>query len=284
MFGEKLDYLILRIFAHRRKIATEEELNTRVQRSVSDDTVAKGMANLRKYVTRFEGMFPIKSDFRYLDIGCGTGEVTIALANLGCGHVTGIDFVPRNIVQSELLAAQEGGTDKVEFVCEDVHKWNPRQKFDVLISFNVFEHIDDPRLFLEAMVKLISKDGMVVLAFGPLFHSPFGDHMWDFFWLQIPWRGLLFSEQAILRLRREYFRPTDPAKRYQEIVGGLNLMKYSDFLKYIEQTGWNIKYLAVNPFLRRIDILYGLSNLLVRSGYIQNYFAGTVYVILDRSS
>lgn len=284
MFGEKLDYLILRIFAHRRKIATEEELNTRVQRSVSDDTVAKGLANLRKYVTRFEGMFPIRPDFRYLDIGCGTGEVTIALANLGCGHVTGIDFVPRNIVQSELLAAQEGVTDKVEFVCEDVHKWNPRQKFDVLISFNVFEHIDDPRLFLEAMVKLISKGGMVVLAFGPLFHSPFGDHMWDFFWLQIPWRGLLFSEQAILRLRQEYFRPTDPAKRYQEIVGGLNLMKYSDFLKYIEQTGWNIKYLAVNPFLRHTGILYGLSNLLIRSRYFQNYFAGTVYVILDRSS
>ncbi len=284
MFGEKIDYLLLKPFAHRRGIATEEALNAKATDAISDDVIARGMAELRKYVTRFEGQFPIDSKLSYLDIGCGTGEITIALARMGCGHATGIDFVPRNIAQSKAAAARENVTDKVDFVCEDVYKWTPPQKYDVLLSFNAFEHIDTPRLFLASMLNLISENGMAILAFGPLFHSPFGDHMWGFFRLQIPWRQLLFSEKAILKLRREYFRPTDPAERYQDIVGGLNKMRYSEFLNYIDETGWKIKYLAVNPFLRRVGFLYKLSNVFTRSKFLRDYFAATVYVILERAA
>ena len=282
MFGEKIDYVLLKMFAHRRGIATENELNARPIDTISDDIVASGMADLRKYISQFEGNFPIDPNLRYLDIGCGNGGITIALAKMGCGQATGIDFVPRNIARGKLLAAREGVADKVDFVCEDVRKWSPPHKYDVLISFNAFEHIDTPRLFLESMGKLLSANGVAVLAFGPLFHSPFGDHMWGFFRSQIPWRGVLFSEKAILKLRREFFRPTDPAERYQDIVGGLNLMRYSEFLNYVDETGWRIKYQAVNPFLRHRGFLYKLSNIFTRSKIFRDYFASMIYVILER--
>src|SRR5262249_52972733 len=95
-----------------------------------------------------------------------------------------------------------------------------------------------------------------------------------------PWRGVLFSEQAILRLRREQYRPTDRETSYQNISGGLNLLRYSEFLQYVTDTGWEFEFLSVNPQLRTFPILHRLSNALVRVPRVQNYFAASVYTIL----
>jgi trans-aconitate methyltransferase len=89
----------------------------------------------------------------------------------------------------------------VQFICRDLREWAPEQKFDVLLSFDALEHIENPEGFLRKMTDFIAPGGIAVLAFGPLFHSPYGDHMRDFYQLQIPWRGIVFSEQAMLRVR-----------------------------------------------------------------------------------
>lgn len=120
------------------------------------------------------------------------------------------------------------------------------------------------------------------MAFGPLFHSPFGDHMNDFFRLQIPWRGVLFSEKALLRLRQEKYRPTDPVVHFQDIKSGLNLMRYSEFLRYVSDTGWEFRFLAINPQLKRVPLLFHLSNVLIRIPIVKDYFASSVYAVLYR--
>ena len=107
--------------------------------------------------------------------------------------------------------------------------------------------------------------------------------MWDFFRLQIPWRGILFPEQAVLRVRRECFRPTDPAKGYREVAGGLNLMRYSEFLKYVRNTGWEFDYLAVNTCLRRLPPLRFISDIVTRVPAVRDYFVHNVYAVLRRA-
>ncbi len=64
-----------------------------------------------------------------------------------------------------------------------------------------------------------------------LLHSPFGDHLWGFFRVQIPWRGILFSQEALLRLRQDCFRPGDGVSRSQDVAGGPNLMSVYATLK-----------------------------------------------------
>jgi SAM-dependent methyltransferase len=278
MFGEKLDYLILRTFAHQHNIASEKELNTKANRV--SHSLDEAIPRLRKYIDRFEGEFPVRTDFRYLDMGCGSGELSIALARLGCQHVTGVDFVPRYIAN----ATQIDENQTVNFICQDLNNWTPPQQYDVLMSFEAFEHIADPRAFLQKMTEFLAPGGVAVLIFGPMFHSPLGDHMWDFFRMQIPWRGVLFSEKAILKLRRECFRPTDPANRYQDIVGGLNLMRYSEFLTYVHETGWEFSVLAANVFLKRFPPLYHISNMLIRIPFVRDYLVQNVYAILRRRS
>ncbi len=283
MFGKALDYQILRLFTHSRNLKTEEELNSSGVR-VPSLAVEDANLRLRKLVGRLEGNLPISDARYYLDIGCGAGDIAIALAKAGCKHVTGIDFVPRSIEQARLNAKQFQVDDSVDFVCDDVHQWIPPQQYDVVISHEALEHIENPRALLKKIGQLVVPNGVVILAFGPLFHSPVGDHMSGFFRVQIPWRGVIFSEKAMLQVRRECYRPTDYADRYQDINGGLNLMRYTEFLEDVDATGWEFRFLSINPQLKRFPPLHQLSNILVQIPLVRDYFASSVYAILSRKS
>ena len=283
MLGETLDYLFLRSLAHRRNLATEEQLDLLFSRA-SSEAREEAMPKLRKLVDRFEGHLPIESGLSYLDMGCGSGELTLAFARLGVGRITGVDFLPRNVERARAQAAQFGAGREVQFICRDLHRWIPGERYDVLLSFDAFEHIEAPEALLRKMVDFVAPGGIAVLAFGPLFHSPFGDHMWDFFRWQIPWRGVLFSEEAVLRVRSECFRPTDSAKCYRQVAGGLNLMRYAEFLKHVRDTGWKFDYLAVNTFLNRLAPLRYLSDILTRIPGVQDYVAHNVYAVLRRAA
>jgi len=283
MLGTRLDYYILRSIAHRQNMASERQLDDAFKQ-VSKATFQAQMPKFRKLIERFDGHLPLDPKLRYLDIGCGTGELTMAFAKLGAGGITGVDILPRSIERARKLASEVGVAEQVNFICQDVHAWFPaaEERYDVVLSFDALEHIEQPEQFLRKMADLVTPGGIAVLAFGPLFHSPFGDHMWDFFRVQIPWRGILFPEQTLLRVRREYFRPTDPARRYRDIAGGLNQMRYADFLHSVRAAGWEFDFLAVNTFLKRWPLLRALSDGLMRIPVLQDYFAHNVYAVLRR--
>jgi len=282
MLGATLDYLILRGLAHRRNQATEQELDE-LSDQIPAGSVEDAVSKCRKLLDRFEGHLPVDPGLSYVDLGCGTGELTLAFAKLGVERITGVDFLPRNIDRARAQARELGAGEGVRFVRHDLRAWVPDEKYDVLLSFDALEHIEDPEAFLRKMTEFVVPGGIAVLAFGPLFHSPFGDHMWDFFRLQIPWRGVLFSEQALLRVRRECFRPTDPADRFQKVAGGLNLMRYSEFLRHVRVAGWEIDYLGVNTFLKRLAPLRFISDMVVRVPGLRDYFVHNVYTVLRRA-
>jgi SAM-dependent methyltransferase len=283
MLGANLDYLILRSLAHSRNLATEERLDALYSREAVTSS-AEADLKFRKLVDRFEGHFPVDPDLSYLDMGCGSGELTLAIAKRGVRRITGVDYLPRNIERAAANARQSRMGREVQFVCRDLHAWVPDQRYDVLLSIDAFEHIEDPLAFLRRMTDLIAPGGIAVLAFGPLFHSPFGDHMWGFFRLQLPWRGVLFSEQAVLRVRRECFRPTDAANSYPEVAGGLNLMRYSDFLEHVRRSGWTFDFLAVNTFLKNPGPLRKISDFLTGVPTVRDYFVHNVYAVLRRAA
>lgn len=96
MLGETLDYWVLKGLAHRRNLATEEELNSRAGGATAQ-TFEAAMPKMRKLMRRFGGRLSADPAKRYLDMGCGTGELTLALARMGAGQITGVDFTPRSI-------------------------------------------------------------------------------------------------------------------------------------------------------------------------------------------
>ena len=279
MFGEEIDYRLLRRLAHSRNKATEAELEAQYFSPLKDADAAE--RKMAKILRRFQGRVPIDPALRYLDMGCGTGELTVGFARLGVRRITGVDVLERSIAVAKRNARLAGVEDRVEFVCADLHDWQPAAKFDVLLSFDALEHVHDPAGFLSRMAQFLEPGGIAVLAFGPLFHSPFGDHMGQFFRWQLPWRGVLFNEQSVMRVRREFYRPTDPARCYREIAGGLNLMRYSRFLRDLRAAGWKPASLRVNAFFAG-----GMADALCQATggipLLRDYLIHNVYAVLER--
>ena len=280
MFGERIDYWLLRALAHDRHRKTEAELDAAGASSLlGDEAVTKFPSVLR----RFDGHLSIAPGLRYLDMGCGSGELTIELARRGATDVLGVDFLPRFVRMAEANARRAGLEDRVRFVCADLHAWQPPHAFDVVTSFDALEHIADPGRFLSRMGDFVAPGGVAVLSFGPLFHGPFGDHMGEFFRVQVPWRGALFSERALMRVRREMYRPTDPAECLQDIAGGLNLMRYSQFLRHAREAGWRFRFLQTNAFLGT-GPLGRASNALARVPGMGDLAVHNVYAVMERAN
>ena len=277
MFGPNVDYRILRAMAHTRNRATEAELDARSGSSLAPREM---LTKLPSVIARFQGHFPIAPNLRYLDMGCGSGELTIGLAQMGLKRIVGVDFLPRFVESARANALRAGVGSRVQFECADLRRWQPAEKFDVLLSFDAFEHIAEPAAFLRRMRDFLGPRGVAVVSFGPLFHSPFGDHMGSFFRFPLPWRGALFNEQAMLRVRRECFRPTDPGTRYADIAGGLNGMRFTEFLRAASASGWRFRSLAVNQFAR-LPVLTAIAGPLGKLPGLRDYAVHNVYAVME---
>jgi SAM-dependent methyltransferase len=278
MFGATIDYWLLRPLAHGRNRATEEELDARAESVVFDPQIAR--RRLDKLVARFEGHFRIDPKLSYLDVGCGRGDLALAFVQAGATDVTGIDVSRRNVEAARATTARMNGQYRPNFICADINKWQSDRKYDVVISHEALEHINDPDKFIKSLAHLLQPDGVAFLAFGPLFHSPVGDHLDEFFRIALPWRGVLFSEAALLKLREELFRPGDPVERFQDVLTGLNLMRFSEFLRYVDDADFDLRFMNVNPQLKSLPPAHWVSQILIRSP-LRDYFAISVYAMLS---
>lgn len=140
--------------------------------------------------------------------------------------MTGIDIVEWNIDVARANAARALPQHRApRFELADVHTWQTDRQFDVVFALGVMEHLGQPGPFLASLRRVLKPAGRTFVSIES-FHSPIGDHMHGFFRVQIPWRGILFSEHAILRLRRECYRPADPAESYADIAGRLNGIRF----------------------------------------------------------
>ena len=282
MFGKAIDYRLLRLFAHGGHPEAEEL--RQLERNIG---VASAQSRFDKWNARLDNAIPVDPSLRYLDIGCGMGEMPLALARRGCHQVTGIDKDPYYIKIANRLARQAQLEDKITFECVNIHDMPEPAEYDVVLSHEMLEHVEHPRDFILRMDNFLGLkaggEGRIIVAFGPLFHSPFGDHLNRSFRFRIPWLAVLFSEAALMRIRREFWQPlADDAESFAEMREGLNKMKFSEYLRYIAETGWITERLVVNPQLQRWPGLWPLSNLLLRVPVLRDYLAVSVYAIYRR--
>lgn len=278
MFGTRLDYLILRPLCHRGNMRRGKAPRA------APIAVAAADRQLEQFLGYFGGRLELAGR-RVLDVGCGGGEFTLALARKGA-HVVGVDIEPRRIEEAnDLLRAQPALAGQAQFVCGDIFEWSESDPFDLIISRAAFEHVERPGDVLGTLVAHLRRGGLFASVFGPMFHSPFGDHLWGFFRVQIPWRGVLFDERALLRLRRELYRPDDPAQRLEDITGGLNKLRYGEFARLVSAAGCDILVLRPNatPGNRRlVRIWFPVLDLVGRVPVLRDYLAHAPCVLLRK--
>ena len=94
-----------------------------------------------------------------LDVGCGAGLLTEALARLGA-TVSGIDATPEVIAVARDHAAAMGLA--IDYRAGDVIELEGR--FDLITALEVIEHVADPRAFLEALARRLAPGGLLILS------------------------------------------------------------------------------------------------------------------------
>lgn len=97
---------------------------------------------------------------RAADIGCGAGLLAEPLARLGAA-VTAIDAAPENIAVAKLHAGKQGLA--IDYRSGGVEAL-AGERFDLVTSMEVIEHVAEPVSFIAALAGLLADDGVMILS------------------------------------------------------------------------------------------------------------------------
>jgi 2-polyprenyl-6-hydroxyphenyl methylase/3-demethylubiquinone-9 3-methyltransferase len=99
---------------------------------------------------------------RLIDIGCGGGLLCEPLTRLGA-RVTGLDAGERNVAIARAHARESDlDIDYRNATAEDVEAGGER--FDIVLSMEVVEHVSDPAGFMAACAGLVAPGGLLITA------------------------------------------------------------------------------------------------------------------------
>ena len=93
-------------------------------------------------------------NMKVLDVGCGTGSITKDIAKQ-VSFITGIDNTEKFIVSGK---ESYGDVDNMELIATDLFKFEPKEKFDLIVSARTMQWLSDvPKALLK--LKSMLKEG-----------------------------------------------------------------------------------------------------------------------------
>lgn len=96
-----------------------------------------------------------------LDVGCGAGLLTEPLARMGA-VATGLDAAPENVAAARLHA--EGQGLDIAYRAGSVEDLAADERFDLVCSMEVIEHVSDPALFVAGLARALAPGGLMLLS------------------------------------------------------------------------------------------------------------------------
>ena len=124
---------------------------------LNDLRVPYVVAQIRKHIA---GSGRRMEDLRVLDIGCGAGLLSEAMADCGA-QVTAVDPAQKNIEIARRHAADAGL--EIDYRCGSTDAVAGEQ-FDVVLNMEVVEHVDDVALFMTDCTERLARDGLMIVA------------------------------------------------------------------------------------------------------------------------
>src|SRR5206468_6024930 len=122
---------------------------------------------------------------RFLDLACGDGLVAQSLDRCGC-DVTACDLTHDRYKAFDVAFVRADAASMAIF---------PADSFDVVYTFDAFEHFADPGAVLCETHRVLKPRGLLYASFGPLYHSPHGAH--QFLSIDVPYCHLLFRRDDL---------------------------------------------------------------------------------------
>jgi ubiquinone/menaquinone biosynthesis C-methylase UbiE/glycosyltransferase involved in cell wall biosynthesis len=130
-----------------------------------------------------------------LEAGCSDGLVCDIFTLCGVHKIVGIDVME--------TVGCSFPHDRIEYHVMDMTRMSfPDQSFDLVYSIATFEHLTSPHRALLEMLRATKVGGYGYVQAGPLYHSPFGHHMFAYF-QDYPWIHLRKTTPEIVALAKE---------------------------------------------------------------------------------
>lgn len=212
-------------------------------------------------------------DKKVLDLACGHGALSIDIALSGAKSVHGIDingelinFAQNNIKKYKQIQ------DNVCFSTKTIHEIS-ESEFDVIISKDAFEHIENLETTIEAIKEKLSKNALLIVGFGPLYFSHNGDH--GIFSKDFPFKHIMLSEKYLIR---QYNNRNDTCLKSVHDFG-LNKLKFSDYEKIFRQSG--LKTIALEANVSK-HLLGKIQTYLRKIPFLKEYFTFNIYAVLQK--
>lgn len=131
-----------------------------------------------------------------LDFGSGYGGRTVEYKLCGAVSVCGVEPFESMVALSQRYAEHRGVTN-VEFrVCGHRKIPYPDSTFDVVISYDVLEHVEDPRAAMNEIRRVLRPGGLSINVF-PVYFGARSHHL-DYV-SNVPGLHWLFSARALVR-------------------------------------------------------------------------------------
>lgn len=187
----------------------------------------------------------------FLDVGCGTGIVLSELAHAGM-RLVGVD-----ISQPSIMVCKEKKLDCQ--IYDGTRLPFPDNSFDIVGSFNVLEHVDDPMEFLAEQKRVLKPKGFMILACPNFLAVSNGYHAHTKGASQKLRNIVEVGRRLTIRTQGFEKMPTIQRVDFQPDDDACNLTNPLDILEWAKHNGmnmeeWSSRSVYVNGFSRFIDI------------------------------
>lgn len=184
-------------------------------------------------------------------------------------HVLGVDLDERRIgfARSHTLPRATRGT--LDFQAIDVRTLTG--PFDLIVSKDTFEHIDDLASVLLSLRRQLAPHGEIWAGFAPLYYSPYGDHGRT--GMRVPWAHTL-PRSVVYRFARRHREA--PVNSLSDI--GLNGMTPSEFRAWVADAGLRVDSVRYNAGDKRG---LGLLKRLREIPWLERYATVSIYAVLS---
>jgi 2-polyprenyl-3-methyl-5-hydroxy-6-metoxy-1,4-benzoquinol methylase len=224
-----------------------------------------------------------------LDLGCSDGTITLGYLEHGAREVIGVDIDEAAIQKAKKCAPGPGvsfrasGTASLPLAADHV---------EVVICFDVFEHIAEPGAMLGECHRVLKPGGKMLIGTWGWYH-PFAPHLWST--MPVPWAQVFFSEKTLLRTCRRVYQsswyvPTmndfdEHGKRIEKkyldeaiSTAYLNKLLIMDFEKLFAKSRFQYRVFSV-PFGSRYA---RWTKVFLRTPWLREFITSYIWVVLTK--
>ena len=229
------------------------------QRQFFDELITEDWETYKSQSWDYTRTFEVRQLFNrvqpayILDVGCGCGFRDQLMAEYPfVERVDAIDYSEQSVLKAEAIYPQP----KVRRFVADFKRYEPDRKYDLIVSFQVFEHLYNPEEYIRFCAQYCAPGK----------------------WIAICTPNRLRLDNRIKRLHGQPLTMSDPMHFKEYTVAEIVAMGRREGLIYKDHYGHGLHPFTLfnRTFLTGMDV-----NRKTRYGYMMNFMASIIMVIVE---